>query len=99
MDVADLAGNIENDPARLREAVRYYEAMVATMNATHRPDGTQDALCVYEAIALLLAQLTAGIDDAAAVGARTYVYERSDTLRAFFAESGKGAKHFIEDLN
>jgi hypothetical protein len=99
LNVADLARNLENDPARFREAVRYYEALVGVMNVTTGDDGTQDALCVYEAIALLLGQLTAGVEPDAARGVRTYVYERAQTLRDHFVESGNGAKHFIEDLN
>jgi hypothetical protein len=97
LKVSELAQKIEDDADRLREAQRYYEALVAAMNVTHGDDGTQDALCVIEGIALLLGQLTGALDAPAADGALIYVTERARAHRDVFEAAGKSARHVDEE--
>lgn len=94
---ADLAQNLYRDPVRAAEADRLYRALHAALSATHT-DGEQDALAVWEALALMIAQLTAGLPDTVANGVLVYIDQRIRHHRPEFATVGKAARHYVEGL-
>lgn len=99
MTPSDLAKNIWDDPEREKHCTRLFEAISAALQSVTLADGTQDALCVYEAIAIQIGQLTAGLDKSTADSTMGFIIGRVDDYRPEFIEAGKGARHFIEDLN
>lgn len=98
ISVDDLAQNIEREPARVAETARHHTAIIGALNNSHT-DGEQDALTVFEALALTLAQLTANMADDEVNGLMVYVSERAKHHRPAFAESGKAARYYTEGLN
>lgn len=63
---------VERDPIRNDEARRYHEAIIATLNGLHQ-DGQQDALCVYDAMARVIAQLIRGDATGTVNGVLSYI--------------------------
>jgi hypothetical protein len=96
---AALASNIWKDAQREEHCTKLFEAVSAGLQSVTLQDGTQDALCVYEAIAIQMGQLLAGIEKNEADGIMGFVILRAEAYREEFREAGKGAKHFVEDLN
>jgi hypothetical protein len=94
-----LATHIWNDPVRTTECTRYYEAVISTLNETHQPDMTQDSLALFEAIAMVIGQLTGSLDERAADGSVNFIAARASFFRTEFIASGKAARHFVEDMN
>lgn len=90
----DLAENLARDPKRWAEARRFYEAIHAALSKTH-VGGEQDALAMWEAFSLMLAQLTAGVDDEVVDGILVYIDQRVRHHRPDFRQSGKAARHYI----
>lgn len=92
-----LAAQLYGDSQRVAEMKRLHRAMHAALSATHT-DGEQDALALYEAFALMLAQLIAGVRDDLAHGILLYIRERCLTLRPEFAAAGTAARSYVEAL-
>lgn len=94
---ADLAKNLYRDPVRTAEAERLYRALHGALSATHS-EGEQDALAVWEALALMIGQLTAGLPDSVAEGVLAYIEQRVRHHRPDFASVGCVAERRIEGL-
>lgn len=99
MNAENLAANVWDDPERSAECQKYYEVLVDTLNSTAGADGTQDALCLFEALSILIGQLLANNDDTQARGFLEFISQRAMSHRPGFREAGTGARHFVEDLN
>lgn len=83
-----------DDPVREAEAVRYHQALLKALNETHE-HGEQDGIAVMEAMARVLAQLTAGGTPCVADGFVTYVARRATELRQHVIKVGAQADHKI----
>ena len=94
-NVDNLAAGVIKDPARFADCVSYYEALITTLNATLR-DGEQDALALFEAIAMMLGQMTGNLSRDELEGLLVYITERAAFYAEAFASAGKAAQ-FIED--
>lgn len=95
--VAEIAKGLE-DPGRQEEAFRYHGVVIEALNATHK-NGEQDALCVYEGLAHVLAQLTANLDDNSRQGVLEFVRVRAGILAPVYGEEGKGASKRFDGLH
>lgn len=88
---ADIARALE-DPQRVLEVARHHKAMLSALNGSH-VNGEQDALCVFEAVAHIMAQLVGGMDEAHRAGILAYVGARAETLHRDFLAAGAVAEH------
>lgn len=91
---AELALAIESDPVRSAEAIQHYEALLAAMNASH-VGGEQDALCVFEAVAMLTGQMIANLDKAGRQGAMAYIVDRAHHYAPAFLQAAAAAPHLV----
>lgn len=92
MDMAaKLFRGIESSAKRGMEMQRVYKAIVGAMNETAGPEG-QDPVCIMEAFARVLAQITAGMETPVAASMITYVSARATKLGPEFAIAGRAAK-------
>jgi len=94
--IAALAQRLEDDPTRLAEMKLYYEKIIDTLDETHDEHVTLDALALFEALALTLAQLIAALPDAERVGVLAYVTARAEHHAPEFVAAGKAAAHVVE---
>ncbi|MGB3044166.1 MAG: hypothetical protein WBB98_13365 [Xanthobacteraceae bacterium] len=94
---ADLAQNLYRDPVRAAEAERLYRALHGALSAVHT-EGEQDALAIWEALSLMIAQLTAGLPDNVTDGVLAYIEQRVRHHRPEFASVGCAARHRVEGL-
>ncbi|MBX3579983.1 MAG: hypothetical protein KF723_22495 [Rhizobiaceae bacterium] len=94
--VENLAAGLA-EHGRSEEACRHYKAIVTALNNSHT-NGVQDALTVFEGIAMMLGQLTANMGDDEREGLLTYVRCRAERYAPEFRESGKGARHEEEPI-
>ena len=88
---AKLFRGIENSAKRASEVQRAYKAIVNGINETAGPEG-QDPVCIMEAIARALAQITAGMETPVAASMISYVASRATKLAPEFAIAGRAAK-------
>lgn len=93
--VDNLAAGVVKDPARFAECNFYYEALLSTLNASHR-NGEQDAFALLEAIAMVLGQVTGNFPPDATTGALHYVTTRALMHAEAFVSAGKAARYFEE---
>lgn len=89
---ASRIAEVFEDPARLEEMARYHKAMLDALNATHT-NGEQDAVCVFEAVSHLLAQLIAVMPPDGRHGTLKYIAARAEVLHADYLAAGKAAEH------
>lgn len=88
--IAGLARAVA-EPARSEECIRHHRALLVALNGSH-VNGEQDALCVFEAVARLLAQLIGSLPDDTRYGTLRYIVTRADALRRDYP----AAEHRVE---
>lgn len=90
----EMAKVLEEGP-RVLEVARHHKAIVGALNNSH-VNGEQDAMCVFEAVAHTLAQLTGGLGEQERRGILNYVSARAETLGDQYRECGKTADFIFE---
>lgn len=88
----EIASRVYDDPSRLAEMRRYHAVIIDALNQEHHYF-EQDATCVFEAIAMVLGQLTGGLPEDKRTGVLRYVHARAEILGHQFLEAGKVARH------
>lgn len=92
--VAALAKGLD-DPVRAAEVRRHFKALNHALNHSH-VNGEQDGLCVFEAMALMLGQLTGALSPKERSDFLAYVMVRADQFAPMFSGAGKAASHLFE---
>jgi hypothetical protein len=92
--IAKIAEGLD-DPQRMAEVRQHFEAVNGALNNSH-VGGQQDSLCVFEAMGLMLAQLTGALSQQERESLLTYTIVRADMLASEFRKAGKAAAHLIE---
>ena len=91
--VANLAAGLA-EPRRAAEVVRHHAALLSAMNASCDANGEQDALCAFEAIAILLGQMLGGASPSRRPGVLSFITHRA-LFHAGATEQTGGAAHFL----
>lgn len=99
MTAGKLAGGIWSDKQRAAECTRYYKMIIDALNATHDANNQQDALALFEALAMVIGQLTGSMAVAEAIGVRTFISDRAIDHGHEFAMAGKSARYFIDGVH
>lgn len=100
-DVARIAAGLL-EPARLQEINRHHRALLAALNQSYTPPaapggrGTQDALTVFEAIAMLLGQMIGNSNADEAHGTLEYLRRRALRYAPAAVAEGVAADHAYE---
>jgi hypothetical protein len=84
-----------NEPARFAETRRHFEAVNAALNRSH-VNGQQDALCVFEAMAMMLGQLTGALSQRERDEFLGYVVVRANEHAKVFRAASKAAAHLFD---
>ena len=88
--VANLAAGLA-EPSRAAEVVRHHAALLKAMNNSVDANGEQDALCAFEAVAILLGQMLGGAPSDGRPGILSYVTHRALFHAAYLAQAGAAA--------
>lgn len=91
VQVAAIAAGLDS-PERQAEWKMHHKAIIEALNNSHI-NGTQDALCVFEALAHTIAQLTANLTPVDRAGIRHFISTRADILAPVYQEAGMGAEN------
>lgn len=94
-DVANLAAGLA-EPARTAEVAKHHAALLRAMNSSVDAKGEQDALCAFEAIAILLGQMTGGAQAESRPGILSYITHRALFHAARSDEAGEAARFEVE---
>lgn len=92
--IREIAKGLD-DPQRFAETRRHFEAINRALNESHT-GGEQDSLCIFEAMGMMLAQLTGALSERERASLLTYAVVRADQLAPEFRKAGKAAAHLIE---